>query len=384
MSIGLRSPWVLGAGAAGLAALAAILGTVMALLGAQLACVGGGGAAGGPAPSRTALGEIPAARLHIYEAAGRRFDLDWAFLASIGTQECGSGACRFVNPSGCAGPMQIAYVRGSACSPGPGPTIWERFRVDADGGGASIFDPADAVFTAARILRQALGAPPIGGSYAAYHEAACRYYGACGDGVADYADEVMARAVKYGFGHAPPAAAGATVEEGPSCEGSATGAGGSGEAIVRVARAQLGEAEHPPGSNCTKFGPCEQWCALFVAWVWQHAGVPMRGGTAPYAYSGSFYGWAREHGGRVLPAGATPSPGDAVLYGWGPEASEHVGIVERVLPGGQITTIDGNFGDLVARVGPFPPALAVADGEPAPIYAYAEPPGVGGERGNGG
>lgn len=377
MSITLRSPWVLGAGAAGLAVLAAILGTVMALLGAQLPCVGGGGGvASGPAPSRTALGDIPAARLHIYEAAGRRFDVDWAFLASIGTQECGSGSCAHAYPSGCGGPMQIAIVRESACSPGPGPTIWERYHVDADGGGADPFDPADAIFTAARMLRPVFGL--AGDSYAAYREAACNYYGACADSVANYADEVMARAVRYGFGHPAPSAAEATatVPQGSSCEGSAVGAGASGSAIVRIARSQIGEGESPPGSNCTRYGPCEEWCALFVAWVWEHAGVPMRGGTAPYAYSGSFYGWAKEHGGRVLPAGATPSPGDAVLYGWGPEASEHVGIVEQVLPGGQITTIEGNFGDRVARVGPFPPALAAADGEPASIYAYAEPPGV--------
>jgi hypothetical protein len=385
MSIGLRHPWVLGTGAAGLAALTAILATVMALLGAQLACVGGGGGAKGgtPAPSSTALSGIPAARLQIYEAAGRRFDIDWAFLASIGYQECGNGACHFISPSGCAGPMEIAYVRESACSPGPGPTIWERFKVDADGGGASIFDPADAVFTAARILRQDLGAPPTGGSYAAYHEAACRYYGACADAAANYADEVMKRAVEYGFGHAAPAtAAEATVEQGQTCEGLAVVAGASGSAIVRVARSQLGEGESPPGSNCTKYGPCEEWCALFVAWVWQHAGIQMKGSTSPYAYSGSFYGWVKEHGGRVLPAGATPSPGDAVLFGWGPTASEHVGIVEQILPGGQITTIDGNYGNRVSRVGPFLPSLAVVDGEPAPIYAYAEPPGVGGEGGS--
>ena len=381
MSATLRHPWLLGGSAAGAALLVTILATVMALLGAQLACVGGGGGGvavgAAPAPSRAALGDIPAARLHIYEAAGRRFDIDWAFLASIGYQECGNGACAFVSPSGCAGPMEIAYVRGSECSPGPGPTIWERFRVDADGGGASIFDPADAVFTAARFLRQDLGAPPTGGSYAAYREAACRYYGACADAAANYADEVMQRAVEYGFGHAAPASAEATVEQGPSCEGSAVAAGASGSAIIRIARSQLGEGESPPGSNCTRYGPCEEWCALFVAWVWQHAGIQMAGGTAPYAYSGSIYGWVKEHGGRVLPASATPAPGDAVLFGWGPTASEHVGIVEQVLPGGQITTIDGNFANRVSRVGPFPPSLAVVDGEPAPIYAYAEPPGVG-------
>ena len=62
------------------------------------------------------------------------------------------------------------------------------------------------------------------------------------------------------------------------------------------------------------------------------------------------------NGARVLPPSATPAPGDAVLFGTGPQASDHVAIVERVFPGGQITTIDGNFSDRVARVGPFLPS----------------------------
>jgi hypothetical protein len=380
MSVRLRAPWALGGLTAGVALIAAIIGTVMALLGAELTCVGGGGGTVGPAPSGAAVSEIPAARLRIYRAAGQRFDIDWAFLASIGTQECGTGSCPGVNPSGCAGPMEIAYVRESPCSPGRGPTIWERFRVDADGGGADIFDPADAIFTAAHLLRADLGAPPTGGSYAAYREAACNYYGACADAAANYADEVMARARRYGFGR-EGSAKGAAAEtqapaaQGSTCEGSAV-AGASGSAIVRIARGQLGSGESPPGSNCTKYGPCEEWCSLFVAWVWEHAGIKMRGGTAPYAYSGSIYEWVKAHGGRILGPSVAPAPGDAVLFGWGPTASEHVAIVERVFAGGEIATIDGNFGDRVARVGPFPPSLAVVDGEPAPIYAYAQPPGV--------
>lgn len=391
MSARLRSPWPIALAGAGAAALAFAVAALMAIFGAQLACVGGGG--GGvavgeaPAPSSAARNEIPAARLHIYMEAGTRFDISWPFLASIGVQECGGDGHCGVAASGCAGPMEIAYVRGSACSPDPSvPTIWERFRVDGDGDGrTSIFDPADSIFTAARILRQEMGAPPAGGSYAAYYQAACHYYGACADSIVAYADEVMARAVRYGFGHEGKARRGAVAGPpapvGPACEGTASSGGGaSGQAIVRVAQSQLGTSEVPLGSNCTKYGPCEEWCALFVAWVWQHAGIAMAGGTAPYAYSGSFYGWVKEHGGRVLPASATPAPGDAVLFGWGLKASEHVAIVERVF-GGQITTIDGNYGDRVSRVGPFLPSLAVADGEPAPIYAYAEPPGVGSEGG---
>ncbi len=393
---------------------ATLAGTVMAILGGELACLGGGGGTAAATPAtRAAVKEIPPGRLRIYQAAGRRIDIDWSFLASIGTQECGSGNCSGVNSSGCAGPMQIAYVRGSACSPGSGPTIWERYKVDGDGDGVTdINDPADAIFTAARILRKVLGAPPAGGSYAAYREAACGYYGACADSVANYADEVMARAVEYGFrgkGSPPPKdpkraepAKGSAGGSGGSSCGSASSAGSaSGNEIVRIAESQLGRTESPPGSNCNPYGPCVEWCSLFVAWVWEKAGVPLKGGTAPYAYSGSIYEWAKAHeagpslpgaaapgespfsqaipnGARVLPPTATPAPGDAVLFGSGPQASDHIAIVERVFPGGQITTIDGNYSDRVARVGPFLPSQAVEGGEPAPVFGYAQPPEAGG------
>jgi hypothetical protein len=206
--------WALAGAGVALALIATFAGTVMALLGGDLTCLGsGGGTALAAQPAtRAATREIPKDRLGTYQAAGRRFDVDWAFLASIGTQECGSGDCAGDNGSGCAGPMQIAHVRESPCSPGAGPTLWERFGLDADGDGVTdVNDPADAIFTAARILRVVMHAPPAGGSYAAYRQAACNYYGACGDGAADYADEVMARAVEYGFSGrgAPPGSGGA-------------------------------------------------------------------------------------------------------------------------------------------------------------------------------
>jgi hypothetical protein len=201
-----RAPLGIAVGAAA-AVVVALLAALMGVLGAELSCLGGGSGSG-PAPSQSARQDIPPARLRLYQAAGRRFEIDWAFLASIGAQECGHGACRGTTGYGCAGPMQIAYVRGSACSPGPGPTLWERYAVDADGdGGKDVNDPADAIFTAARILRQDKGAPLTGGSYEQYRQAACNYYGACADAAAGYADQVMARAVQYGFrgpGAPPP------------------------------------------------------------------------------------------------------------------------------------------------------------------------------------
>jgi hypothetical protein len=400
----------------GAAALLMVVAAIIAaLFGASASCLDlPAASAAGPAPTGKAAKEIPPARLEWFVKAGQRFDISWPFLASIGVQECGGDGHCGVAPSGCAGVMEIAYVRGSECSPDPSvPTLWERFRVDADGGGAEIFDPADSIFTAARIFRESIGAPRAGGKYGGYFQAACSYYGACADASADYAHEVMARAIAFGFGHesqaayagggTPPHHGGKTPSQkagkgakathrlaalpnqGPSCGGSgSTSDGALGQEIVKVARSQLGVSESPAGSNCTKYGPCEEWCALFVAWVWQHAGIEMAGGTAPYAYSGSFYGWVREHGGRDLPASATPSPGDAVMYGTGVSGHRmaHVGIVESVLKDGEILTIEGNFADQVFEVGPFLPSLAVSEGhEPAKIYGYAEPPAAGSEVG---
>jgi hypothetical protein len=333
----------------------------------------------GPQPSAYALQSIPPGRLLLYERAGQRFNIDWSFIASIGTQEC-SGTCAGDNGFGCAGPMQIAFKRGSPCSPGNEPTLWERYAVSAHPGQPpSINDPADAIYTAARILRQDKGAPPIGGSYAQYHQAACNYYGACADSAAAYADEVMARTVQYGFtGRGAPAATSAPLAESVSagqgqCSASVLAPeAASAPEIVKIAESQVGQGEHPPGSECTIYGPCEEWCSLFAAWVWQHAGVPLPGSTALYGYSGALYSWIAEHGGRVLPPSARPSPGDAVFYGSGPSESAHVGIVVRVLPDGQIETVEGNYAGQVSRVGPFPPSHPV--GERAGIYGYAQPP----------
>jgi hypothetical protein len=389
-----------------------VAASVMAVLGGDLSCLGGAGIALAQPPTRAAARDIPPARLKLFQAAGRRWDIDWTFVASIAEQECGSGNCPGDSGSGCAGPMQIADVPDSPCSPGPGPTLWDRFGYDADGDGeANVNDPGDAIPAAAHIMRVVMHAPPAGGSYAGYRQAACNYYGACGDSVADYANEVMARAVEYGFhGKGSPAPStpaatqpAATEEQGPSCAATTTG-GASGNEIVRIAESQIGTSENPPGSNCNPYGPCEEWCALFVAWVWEKAGVPLHGGTAPYAYSGSIYEWAKAHeagpslpggpapgespfsrampnGARVLPPTATPARGDAVLFGTGPQSSDHIGIVERVFGDGEITTIDGNYGDSVARVGPFLPSQALASGEPAPIYGYAQPLGAGEQSG---
>src|SRR5436305_8238603 len=181
-----RTAFVLGTLVVVVVILASLIGSLMAVLGADFPCEDSGGTLGVPA-TRAAKREIPPARLPLYRQAGKRFDVDWTFLAAIGTQECATGTCPGDSGSGCGGPMQIAFVRESPCSPGSGPTIWERYGVDADGHGANVNDLADAIFTAARMMRPVFGL--AGDSYADYHEAACNYYGACADAV-PYAAEV--------------------------------------------------------------------------------------------------------------------------------------------------------------------------------------------------
>jgi hypothetical protein len=146
---------------------------------------------------------------------------------------------------------------------------------------------------------------------------------------------------------------------------------------VRIAEEEIGQKEHPPGSNCTIFGPCVEWCAEFASWVWMKAGVPLKDTTAEFAYSGSLYSWAKEHRG-ALPATATPSPGDLVFFGTGPGQGEsiHVAIVQSVLKDGRITTINGNdeHGE-VGIAGPFLPSEATVQGQH--VYGFAQPPAHG-------
>lgn len=149
--------------------------------------------------------------------------------------------------------------------------------------------------------------------------------------------------------------------------------GNLGATIVQIAQSQLGQGEH--GSYCNIYGPCEEWCSLFATWVWKHAGINI----PSLAYSGDVYKWGKEHS-KVLPPSATPAPGDAVEFGSGPNKgeSEHVGIVEKVFPDGEIIMISGDWGERghkkVAPSIPFQPAQAEKQsGSGFPIYGYVVP-----------
>ncbi|MDH3225578.1 MAG: hypothetical protein OEM67_00595 [Thermoleophilia bacterium] len=148
------------------------------------------------APTEVAAGDIPPEYLELYIHFGAQMGVDWRFLAAIGGQESDHGrhpAAGRVNRSGCVGPMQLGI--GGQC----GDFVGEFGR---DGNGDGLVDPlepADAIATAAFGLRAGKGTPPPGGSFEEHRRAACRYYGACASPAVDYADEVMQRALSYGF-----------------------------------------------------------------------------------------------------------------------------------------------------------------------------------------
>lgn len=118
----------------------------------------------------------------------------------------------------------------------------------------------------------------------------------------------------------------------------------SAAALMRTAASQIGETEHPPRSNHTKYWaamyPAFQgaaWCLCWVQWCLKQNGSVL---PCPARFScGSAEAWARAHG-KWLPKTATVRAGDIVIYG--NSRAQHVGFVEKSLPGGRIQTIEGN------------------------------------------
>ena len=102
---------------------------------------------------------IPARYLSLYRQAGGESGVPWSVLAAIGAIETDHGRSRApgvrsgVNRHGCcAGPMQFNTRDGP-------PSTWERYGSDANHDGTKdVYDPADAIPSAARYLRALLHA----------------------------------------------------------------------------------------------------------------------------------------------------------------------------------------------------------------------------------
>jgi uncharacterized protein (TIGR02594 family) len=113
-----------------------------------------------------------------------------------------------------------------------------------------------------------------------------------------------------------------------------------GDRIVEYRKSVKGEGEDPNAA--------EAWCADFVSYVTEKAGVPINDGKGE-DYVQSMADWAKGNG-RFKEAGHQPKPGDIIVFEWGDNNGklDHTGIVEKV-ENGRVYTIEGNSSDSVAR-----------------------------------
>ena len=128
---------------------------------------------------------------------------------------------------------------------------------------------------------------------------------------------------------------------------------GAGQALLNLARGEVGVAEQPPGSNdspriaqyrqATAGSGVGPWCAYFTSWAAREAGVPLGDAGQGFGRVDDVWAWAERSGKAIPAAGARPQPGDLIVW------DEHIGIVESVGADGTISTIEGNSSDSVAR-----------------------------------
>lgn len=124
-----------------------------------------------------------------------------------------------------------------------------------------------------------------------------------------------------------------------------TAPAGSVARVLEIARSELGTEETPRGSNRTEYGKRYgmdgvAWCAMFVWDVFTRAGVPLPIKTA---YTPTLAAAFQKDGRWLSNVSRDVAAGDVVLFYW-PSMGRiaHTGIVELVLPNGDIQTIEGN------------------------------------------
>ncbi|MEO3826794.1 peptidoglycan-binding protein [Actinomadura sp. B10D3] len=99
------------------------------------------------------------------------------------------------------------------------------------------------------------------------------------------------------------------------------------------------------------------WCDMAITYWARHsgnAGAVLPGGDRAYTvwHAEDFKKAGRWHSGTTANVNQA-KPGDIVFFDWGATNSigaiDHVGVVEKVLGGGRLQTIEGNTGDAVKR-----------------------------------
>lgn len=123
------------------------------------------------------------------------------------------------------------------------------------------------------------------------------------------------------------------------------------EQLLKLADAQLGVREYPPGSNNVRYnteyyrqeirGSDFSWCAVFIWWLFRECGLSeLYFDGCKTAYVPALLDWAGRRGLIVT----EPQPGDLVCFDFNDNGTaDHIGICES-WDGTYVTTIDGNTG----------------------------------------
>jgi cell wall-associated NlpC family hydrolase len=281
-------------------------------------------------PSPVAVADIPADYLVLYQRAAARFGVDWAVLAAIGKLECdhdrlqapGCNPPGTVNRAGATGPMQFLGPTWRAGTPlmsvptvgPPTRTTTEGYATDGDGDGlADVWNPADAIAGAARLLR-GNGAP------ADYRRALFAYNPAV-----SYVEAVLTQAERYRSAFAP-------------------GSGGA-QAVLAWAVAHVGRFTYKLGPPTDRGGLVQDMqtrepfgstcdCSMFARWAYAQAGIDI-GLTTSTQWTANGHlpagDSAQETAIVSRGIGATPPPGgyrpaDLIFFGVDDGPSGHVAL----------------------------------------------------------
>jgi peptidoglycan hydrolase-like protein with peptidoglycan-binding domain len=104
-------------------------------------------------------------------------------------------------------------------------------------------------------------------------------------------------------------------------------------ALLKLAKSQVGETEHPANSNWSKFshwyGMQGPWCAMFVTWLGVACGIKSFKRGSRYAYVPALLADAQQSRNGLYVV-HSPLPGDLILFDWdGDGVADHIGVVER-------------------------------------------------------
>lgn len=114
-----------------------------------------------------------------------------------------------------------------------------------------------------------------------------------------------------------------------------------GNDIVAIAKSQVGNIGGETYWKWYGFSSRVEWCACFVSWCANEAGLIEQGLVPKFSYCPDGIKWFRENG-RWLDRRSMPQAGYIVFFDWNLDGTaDHVGIVEKV-EGNVIYTIEGN------------------------------------------